>query len=61
MTATEIEALSYDEAMARAEQIIVSLEQTEALPMEQYRERAAEAAALLNHCREQINPHSSEK
>lgn len=54
MTKQEIQGLSYDEAMARAEEIIRALEQTEALQMRVYREKAAEATALLQYCREQV-------
>ena len=43
--------LSYDEALQRAETIIAQLEQSEALSMEQYKKTAAEATALLKHCK----------
>lgn len=46
--------MSYDEAIKRAEEIITQLEQAEALSMEEYKNKAAEATALLNYCKSQI-------
>ena len=43
--------MNYDEAIQKAEAIIAELEQAEALSMEEYKKKAAEAAALLNHCK----------
>ena len=43
--------MTYDEAIKRAETIIAQLEQSEALSMEQYKKAAAEATALLKHCK----------
>lgn len=46
--------MSYDEAIKRAEEIITQLEHAEALSMEEYKNKAAEATALLNYCKESI-------
>ena len=43
--------MTYDEAIIRAETIIAQLEQSDALSMEQYKKAAAEATALLKHCK----------
>ena len=47
--------MNYDEAIQKAEAIIAELEQAEALSMEEYKKKAAEAAALLNHCKQLIS------
>lgn len=52
--------MSYDEAIKRAEEIITQLEQAEALSMEEYKNKAAEATALLNYCKSQIESLSQE-
>lgn len=46
--------MEYDEKIKRAEAIIVGLEQAEALGMDEYRQRAAEAEALLKDCQTEI-------
>ncbi|MCR5050333.1 MAG: exodeoxyribonuclease VII small subunit [Paludibacteraceae bacterium] len=46
--------LSYDEAMKRAEALIAQLEQSEAISVDEYKRIAAEATALLNHCKQEI-------
>ena len=43
--------MSYDEAIKRAEEIITQLEQAEALSMEEYKNKAAEATMLLKQCK----------
>ena len=43
--------MTYDEAIQRTEQIIAQLEQSEAISMDAYKKAAAEATALLKHCR----------
>lgn len=43
--------MNYDEAIQKAEAIIAELEQAEALSMEEYKKKAAEAAALLRQCK----------
>ena len=42
--------LTYDDAIQRAETIIAQLEQSEALSLEEYKSKAAEATALLKQC-----------
>lgn len=46
--------LTYDEALKRLEAIVAELEQAEALPMEQYKQRAEEAKALLACCQNHL-------
>ena len=46
--------LSYDEAMKRAEALIAQLEQSEAIGVDEYKRVAAEATALLNRCKQEI-------
>ena len=43
--------MTYDEALARAEEIITQLEQAEALSLDEYKRLATEATALLKQCR----------
>ncbi len=43
--------ITYDESIQKAEAIIAQLEQSEALSMEEYKRQAAEATALLKHCK----------
>lgn len=52
--------MSYDEAIKRAEEIITQLEQAEALSMDEYKSKAAEATTLLNYCKSQIESLSQE-
>ena len=52
--------LTYDEAIKKAEAIIAQLEQAEALSMDEYKNKAAEATALLNYCKSQIESLSQE-
>ncbi|MBO7458177.1 MAG: exodeoxyribonuclease VII small subunit [Paludibacteraceae bacterium] len=46
--------ISYDEAIKRAEEIIAQLELSEALSMEEYKKKAAEATALLKLCHAEL-------
>lgn len=46
--------MTFDESIARAEQIISGLEQSEALSMTEYKKQAAEATLLLKNCREEL-------
>ena len=46
--------LTYDEAMKRAEALIAQLEQSEAISVDEYKRAAAEATALLNRCKQEI-------
>lgn len=46
--------MTYDEAIKRAETIIAQLEQADALGMDEYKRKAAEAAALLRQCKDEI-------
>lgn len=45
---------SYDEALARVEQIVRDLEQAEAISVAEYKLRAAEAKRLLDLCEAEI-------
>ncbi|MBQ7996543.1 MAG: exodeoxyribonuclease VII small subunit [Paludibacteraceae bacterium] len=45
---------TYDEAIARAEAIIAGLEQAEAIGMDEYKKKAAEATSLLQYCKSLI-------
>jgi exodeoxyribonuclease VII small subunit len=42
--------MTYDEAIKRIEQIVQELEQSEALSMDAYQEKAKEAKELLTFC-----------
>ena len=53
--------MTYDEAIARVEAIVQELEQTEALSMEMYKQKADEAKELLDFCMKQLDAYSSEK
>lgn len=46
--------MTFDESIARAEQIISGLEQSEALSMTEYKKQATEATRLLKNCREEL-------
>lgn len=46
--------MGYDEKIHKAEAIIAQLEEAEALSMEEYQRRAAEADALLRECKAEI-------
>ena len=46
--------MTYDEAIAKAEDSVSSLEKTEALDMAVYREKAAEVKRLLDFCEGQL-------
>ena len=43
--------MNYDETIKRAEEIITQLEQAEALSMDEYKNKAAEATLLLKQCK----------
>lgn len=46
--------LTYDEALQRAEAIIARLESAEAISIDEYKKAAAEATALLQYCKAEI-------
>lgn len=46
--------LTYEKAMARIQAIVSELEQTEALSVTVYKQKAAEAKKLLRYCEEQL-------
>lgn len=50
----ETTSLSYDDAIKRVEQIVRELEQTEALSVATYREKAEEAKKLLLFCESEL-------
>ena len=47
--------MEYDEAIKRAEAIIADLEQADALSMDEYKRKAAEAAELLKQCKASLD------
>lgn len=53
--------LTYDQAMARVEEIVRQLEQAEAISMAEYERLATEAKQLLDYCSKQINKLSEEE
>lgn len=46
--------MTYDETIKRIEQIVQELEQSEALSMDAYQEKAKEAKELLTFCHTQL-------
>ena len=46
--------MTFDESIARAEQIISRLEQSEALSLSEYKKAADEAAKLLKNCKDEL-------
>ena len=46
--------MSYDEAIKRVEQIVIEMEQSEALSMDAYQAKAKEAKDLLSFCQSQL-------
>lgn len=46
--------MNYDEAIARAEEIVRELEKAEALSMDTYKQRAEEVKKLLDYCEQQL-------
>ena len=46
--------MTYDEAIKRIEQIVLELEQSEALSMDAYQAKAKEAKELLTFCQTQL-------
>ena len=46
--------MGYDEKIKKAEEIIVQLEQSEAISMEQYKKLADEATSLLQQCKDEL-------
>lgn len=48
------DSMTYDEAIARIEQIVNELEQSEALSMDAYQAKAREANELLDFCQKQL-------
>jgi len=47
--------MTYDEAIKKAETIIVQLEQSDAIRMDEYKRMASEASALLKRCKDEIS------
>lgn len=47
--------MTYDQAIERIEQIILELEQTEALSMDTYQSKAKEVKELLKFCQQQLS------
>ena len=52
--------MSYDEKIQKAEAIIVQLEQSEAISMEEYKKLATEATSLLKQCKDELNAVSAD-
>lgn len=52
--------LTYEQAMKRVEEIVHDLEQTEALSVTVYKQKAEEAAELLQFCEAQLRNMESE-
>ena len=48
------EDLTYDKAIARVQAIVQELEQTEALSVSEYKQKAQEAQQLLRFCESQL-------
>lgn len=46
--------MKYDESIQKAEEIIGQLEAADALSMDEYKRRAAEAEALLRQCKAEL-------
>ncbi len=46
--------MTYDEAIRKAEQIVQSLEQAEALSVQDYQQRAKEVNQLLQFCEQEL-------
>lgn len=49
-----MENLTYDNAIKRVEEIVRELEQTEALSVAEYKQKAKQASELLKFCRAQL-------
>ena len=49
-----MENLNYDEAVARIEKILHELETQDAISLEEYKQKAAEAKHLMDYCLGQI-------
>ena len=47
--------MSYDEAIKRIEQIVVEMEQSEALNMDDYQSKAKEAKELIDFCQQELS------
>jgi len=52
--------MTYDEAIARVEAIVKELEQSEALSMDVYKQKAQQAKELLDFCEKQLGVMSEE-
>lgn len=48
------ENLTYDQQLARVEQIVREMEQAEAISVQDYKQKAAEANRLLDQCEAEI-------
>ena len=46
--------MTYDEAIAQVETIVKDLEQSEALSMDTYKQKAQKAKSLLDFCEQQL-------
>ena len=47
--------MGYDESIKKAEEIIAQLESADAISMDVYQSKAAEAASLLKQCKAELN------
>lgn len=52
--------MTYDEALKEIEIIVKSLEQAEALSMEEYKKQAQRARELLDYCEQQLKTMETE-
>jgi len=52
--------MTYDEALKRLQEIVKSLETEEAISIDDYKKKAAEAKELLGYCRSQLTSIESE-
>lgn len=55
----EIENISYDEAVARTEQLLEELENQQ-MPVDKMLEKSREVVALISHCKKEISKVSTE-
>jgi len=46
--------MNYDQAIQKAEQIVLELEQAQALSMEEYKRKSNEVKQLLNGCEQEL-------
>lgn len=50
----ELRVMSYDEAIKRVEQLVLELEDTKAISMDDYLSKAKEAKELINFCQNEL-------